>query len=226
MFLNVSLTVLCAVVAYLLGSISVSVLISKFLYKDDVREHGSHNAGATNMARVYGLIGGVAVLVGDFLKAVVAMGLPWLLGLIFPEFTSWRLAYAIAGATCLVGHAYPVFFGFKGGKGVTVGAAIALMSDWRSLLIILTVFVVVFVCTKIVSISSVSAATAFAVTGICFYAFGIADFNLYLMILSVFAGAMVVFLHRGNLVRLARGEEKKFTYKKTKRVAEENKDEK
>lgn len=226
MFLNVSLTVLCAVVAYLLGSISVSVLISKFLYKDDVREHGSHNAGATNMARVYGLIGGVAVLVGDFLKAVLAMGLPWLLGLLVPDFTSWRLAYAVSGATCLIGHAYPVFFGFKGGKGVTVGAAIALMSDWRSLLIILAVFVVVFVCTKIVSISSVLAATAFAVTGICFYAFGIAEFNLYLMILSIFAGVTVVFLHRGNLVRLFKGEEKKFTYKKTKRVAEENKDEK
>ena len=177
--LNISLTVLCTVLSYLSGSISASILISKWFYKGDVRNFGSHNAGATNMARVYGLLGGLAVLAGDFLKAVIAMGLPWLLGVLIPEFTYAELAYCLAGAGCFLGHAFPVFFKFKGGKGVTVGAAIALMIDWRIFLIILAVFVIVFIITHIVSVSSISAAAAIIVAAVLFFVFKVGNFSVY-----------------------------------------------
>ena len=222
--LNVLLTVLCTVIAYLLGSISASILISKWMYKGDVRNFGSHNAGATNMARVYGLAGGLSVLLGDFLKAVIAMGLPWLLGKLIADFTCADLAYCLAGAGCFIGHAYPIFFGFKGGKGVTVGAAIALMTDWRIFLIIIAVFVLVFVCSHIVSISSISAAAAFAIASVLFFVFKVGGFTLYQMILAIFAGVGVIFLHRANIGRLIRGEEKKFTYKKRSEVNAEKTD--
>ena len=150
--MDVFLVVLSAIIGYLLGSISMSVLLSKLVYKGDVRNYGSHNAGATNMARVYGLIGGIATLAGDFLKAIVAMLIPLLFKLIYKDFAYAELAYAIAGMGCFLGHAFPIFFGFKGGKGVTVGAAIALMTDWKAFLIILAVFVIAFMISKIVSV--------------------------------------------------------------------------
>ena len=220
--LNISLTVLCTVLSYLSGSISASVLISKWYYKGDVRNFGSHNAGATNMARVYGLLGGLAVLAGDFLKAVIAMGLPWLLGVLIPEFTCAELAYCLAGAGCFLGHAFPVFFKFKGGKGVTVGAAIALMIDWRIFLIILAVFVIVFIITHIVSVSSISAAAAIIVAAVLFFVFKVGNFSVYRLVLAAFAGVSVIYLHRSNIGRLIRGEEKKFTYKKRSAKTEEN----
>ncbi len=233
--LNAILTVLCTVAGYLLGSISASVLLSKLIYKGDVRNYGSHNAGATNMARVYGLFGGLLVLLGDFLKAVIAMLIPVLLGVLIPDFTAGELAYVLAGAGCFLGHAYPIFFGFKGGKGVTVGAAVALMTDWKAFLIIISVFVIVFIITHIVSISSISAAAAFIVTGVLFYVFnvhsysiffGSQPFTLYKMCLAIFAGALVIFLHRSNIGRLIRKEEKKFTFKKRAEVKEELKERK
>ena len=220
--LNILLTVLCTILAYLSGSISASILISKWFFKGDVRNYGSHNAGATNMARVYGLGGGLAVLTGDFLKAVIAMGVPWLLGVLIPEFTYAELAYCLAGAGCFLGHAFPVFFKFKGGKGVTVGAAIALMTDWRIFLIIVAVFVLVFIISHIVSISSISAAAAFIVAAAFFFAFKVGDFSVYRLVLAAFAGVGVIFLHRSNIGRLIRGEEKKFTYKKREKKSEEN----
>lgn len=220
--LNILLTVLCTILAYLSGSISASILISKWFYKGDVRNYGSHNAGATNMARVYGLWGGLAVLTGDFLKAVIAMGVPWLLGVLIPEFTYAELAYCLAGAGCFLGHAFPIFFKFKGGKGVTVGAAIALMTDWRLFLIILAVFVIAFVISHIVSVSSISAAAAFIVAAALFFAFKVGNFSVYRLVLAAFAGVSVIYLHRSNIGRLIRGEEKKFTYKKREKKSEEN----
>lgn len=225
--MDIFLVILSAVIGYLLGSLSMSVLLSKTVYKGDVRNYGSHNAGATNMARVYGLLGGAATLVGDFLKAVVSMLIPLLFKVIYPDFSHVELAYALAGTGCFVGHAFPVFFGFKGGKGVTVGAAIALMTDWKAFLIILAVFILVFLISKIVSLSSISAAAAFIVTGVLFALFkvpsesvffGSVPYTWYKAGLAAFVGLAVILLHKANIARLLKGEEKKFTYAKRKRA--------
>ena len=231
--MDIFLVVLSTVIGYLIGSISMSVLLSKRIYKGDVRNYGSHNAGATNMARVYGLTGGILTLAGDFLKAVVSMLIPLLIHLLYSGFEHYELAYVLAGMGCFVGHAYPLYFGFKGGKCVTVGAAIALMIDWKIFLIAVAVFFIAFFISKIVSVSSISAAIALIVAGILFAAFGVSSymivfgryvpFTWYKAGLCAFVGLAVIFLHRANIGRLVRGEEKKFTYKKKSEIKEERK---
>ena len=206
------------IIGYLLGSISVSVIISKTVYKQDIRKVGSGNAGATNMARVNGFKGGIAVLVGDFLKAIISCLIAKLIG----GDAYSEVCMSFAGCACVLGHAFPIFFNFKGGKGVTVGAAIALMVDWKALLFIFIVFVVVFTFKKIVSISSISGGIALAVITTVFYMFNILgvgggyfdNFTIERLFLAFFASLMVVILHHENIVRLFKGEEKKFAVKK------------
>ena len=213
LYLSVSI-----IIGYLLGSISVSVLLSKFVFKGDVRNFGSGNAGATNMARVYGAKGGVIVLLGDFLKAIIAC----ILALLIAPSEYTEICILSVGVACLVGHAFPVFFGFKGGKGVTVGAAVALMIDWKALLFIFIVFVIVFIFTHIVSISSILSGVGLIVITLLFYLFNLcgvggnffANFTVEKMVLALFAGVFVIWLHRANIVRLLQGEEKKFAFKK------------
>ena len=209
---------LSIIIGYLLGSISVSVLLSKYVFKGDVRDFGSGNAGATNMARVYGAKGGAIVLLGDFLKAILACTLSLLIAP--SEYT--EICVLSVGVACLIGHAFPVFFGFKGGKGVTVGAAVALIIDWKALLFIFIVFVVVFIFTRIVSISSILSGIGLIFITLLFYLFNLcelggnffANFTVEKMVLAFFAGVFAIWLHRANIVRLLNGEEKKFAFKK------------
>lgn len=188
------------ITAYLLGSINSSVLISKGMYQIDIRTKGSGNAGATNVARVFGLASGLLTLVCDGLKAAAAMFLG--------NWAGGPVGLSIAGAACLIGHCWPVFFHFKGGKGVTVGAIVALMIDWRVFVTLLGVFVLVFLLSRIVSLCSVAA--AFCLPFACLF-FGL---PLSESLLGAFAAVLVIVQHRSNFVRLLRGEEKKFSLKK------------
>lgn len=210
--------ILGAVIGYLFGSISVSVIISKVAFKGDVREHGSGNAGATNMARVYGISGGLLVLLGDFLKTIIACTI----ALLICEAQYDEFCLMVTGIGCVLGHAYPVFFGFKGGKGVTVGAAVALMIDWKVLAFIVIIFVVTFILTHIVSISSVMGAIGLMTITMTCYVLNLcgvgfdyfANFTLQRLFLGIVASVISIWLHRGNILRLLKGEEKKFTFKK------------
>ncbi|MBE5742858.1 MAG: glycerol-3-phosphate 1-O-acyltransferase PlsY [Clostridiales bacterium] len=212
------LYILCAIIGYLLGSISVSVILSKLVFKEDVRKKGSGNAGATNMARVYGMKGGLLVLLGDFSKAM----LTWLITYLIGGASYSQTCVMIGGITCVLGHAFPVFFNFRGGKGVSVGAAIALMVDWKALLFIVIIFIVVFAITKIVSISSISGAFGLIFITVLFYVFNnlgvgngyFASFNWQMLVLAVTVSIITVWLHRANIVRLLKGEEKKFSFSK------------
>ena len=209
---------LSLIVGYLMGSISVSVILSKTLFKGDVRKHGSGNAGATNMARVYGAKGGLLVLLGDFLKAIIACVIVLLV--VSDKYT--EIAIMFTGIACMVGHAYPVFFKFKGGKGVTVGAAIALVIDWKILAFIFAVFVITFMLTRIVSISSIMGAVGLIFSTLAFYVLNVsgvggnyfANFTIYRLALAIVASVLSIWLHRGNILRLLNGEEKVFTFKK------------
>jgi glycerol-3-phosphate acyltransferase PlsY len=201
-----------------MGSISVSVILSKCLFKGDVRERGSGNAGATNMARVYGAKGGILVLLGDFLKAIIACAVVLLIAK--DEYT--EVCIMTTGIACILGHAFPVFFNFKGGKGVTVGAAIALIIDWKILVFIVIVFFVTFAFTHIVSISSILGAIGLTFSVLGFYVLNVcgvgagyfANFTTYRLILGVVASVISIWLHRANILRLLKGEEKVFTFKK------------
>ncbi|MBQ9083437.1 MAG: glycerol-3-phosphate 1-O-acyltransferase PlsY [Clostridia bacterium] len=197
--MNYLLYTLAVVAGYLIGSISCSVVLTKLHYKTDVRTQGSGNAGATNVARVFGMKAGVLTLLGDVLKTVVSMLIGKLLG--------GDVGLALAGGACLIGHAWPIYFKFKGGKGISVGAGLALMVDWRILVIIASVFAIVFILTRIVSAASVCAAVSIVPAVL------IVGAPLAPTIMICCAGPLVIWLHRSNIVRLIKGEEKKFVPK-------------
>ena len=201
---KVWLIILCVAIGYLIGSVNMSVIVSKLAYKSDVRKHGSGNAGATNMARVYGII----VLVCDFGKGILATAIALAIG----GTAYGHVCLLFTAVATIVGHAYPVFFRFKGGKGVTVGAAVTLMIDYRLFLSVVCVFVLVFLIGKTVSVSSISAAGGLIVASVAFYSFGLTDVGS--MIACIVSALLVIFLHRANIGRLLRGEEKRFTFKR------------
>lgn len=199
--MNYLFYILEALLGYLLGSISFSVILSKIRYNVDVRTEGSGNAGATNVARVFGMKAGLFTLLFDVLKMVIPM--------VVGYYLSGALGVTIAGVGGIVGHCFPLYFGFKGGKGVSVAATIAAFIDWRVLVISLLVFIIFVLITRIVSISSCLAVLSVLITTIIFCYGEWAQITL-----ALFTAVLVIFMHRSNLVRLARGEEKKFSPKK------------
>lgn len=180
---------------YLLGSVSISIILSRML-GTDVRKKGSGNAGATNMARTFGLIAGFATLAGDFLKAVIVM------------FVGYRLCgdwgLMAGGIACTTGHCFPLFYDFRGGKGISVGAAIGLAIDWRVFVGIVVVFLIAAFLSKKVSLGSVCAAVAVVVLAVVFAA------PLPRLILAIYAAVLAIFQHRSNLRRLSEGTEPDF----------------
>ena len=181
---------------YLLGSLSASILISRTALGEDVRSKGSGNAGATNMARVYGLGMGFLTLGGDMLKTILATWLgSYLLG---------DVGLAIGGISCMIGHCFPAFHNFKGGKGISVGAALGLMIDWRVFLAIILVFLIVAFLSRKVSLGSLAASVAITVFSLIFAV------STPKLILAIIAMCIAVFQHRGNIRRLLQGTEPDF----------------
>ena len=193
--------ILIALIAYLLGSFCASIPLSRHCCGGDVRLYGSGNAGATNMARVYGLKAGLATLLLDMLKTVAAM----LLG----EYFLGGAGKAVAGAFCIIGHCFPLYFGFRGGKGVSVGAALGLMTGLPVLGIIMAVFFATAAISRKVSLGSVTAAVSLPLASWLTLA------GEEIIMMNVFSAALVVFMHRGNISRLIKGTEPDFHPKKT-----------
>ena len=193
--------ILIALIAYLFGSFCASIPLSRRCCGGDVRLYGSGNAGATNMARVYGLKAGLATLLLDMLKTVAAM----LLG----EYFMGGAGKAVAGAFCIIGHCFPLYFGFRGGKGVSVGAALGLMTGLPVLGIIMAVFFTTAAISRKVSLGSVTAAVSLPLASWLTLA------GEEIIMMNVFSAALVVFMHRGNISRLIKGTEPDFHPKKT-----------
>ena len=193
--------IISGLIAYLLGSISSAVIISKLYYQDDVRNHASGNAGATNMSRTFGAKPGLSTLLCDFVKTALAMLIGGALAGEWGRF--------IAFLFCFAGHCWPVFFGFRGGKGVSVCFSAALFFDFRLFLIMGAVFLLVFFLCRIVSVSSMLGMLAMIPGAVLLGHFGGPVFFA-----SVFAFVAVVWAHRANIGRLLRGEESKFSFKK------------
>lgn len=189
---------LCAIGGYLIGSISVSILLSRLVFGSDVRTQGSGNAGAANVARVLGFGAGALTFLGDCIKGVLAM---WLGSLLCGD-----MGLCIAGIACLLGHCFPVYFRFKGGKAVSTGAAVALMLDWRLFLIAIAVFALMALIFRTASVSSMSAAVAVAVCTPIFTR------EIALLVLSTFAALLILVMHQANIRRLLHGTEPKFHF--------------
>ena len=187
---------LSCVLGYLLGSISISILISRHVFHQDVRQSGSGNAGATNVARVFGLGAGVLTFLGDFAKTLLAAWLGSLLGGV--------IGSCRGAAFALIGHCFPVYYRFRGGKAVSAGAAAALVIDWRIFVLAVAVFALAALLSKTASVSSMSAAGMVAVGTILFAP------STAQLLLGLFTCALVLFMHRSNIRRLIAGTEPKF----------------
>lgn len=197
---TVALTLL---VSYLLGCFNGSVMTSHFIIRDDVRQHGSGNAGLTNFYRTYGARYALCVIICDMGKTVLAclIGgylMHWVVG-------DWTLGLLIAGIGCELGHMFPVFFGLRGGKGILSGGVLVLLLDWRGALIAWGLFVSLWLLTRYVSLGSVAATASMPVS-----VFFLLGHNWLYTVLSAAIAALVIWCHRGNIQRLLSGTEKKF----------------
>lgn len=192
---------LTASIAYLLGNINGAVVVSKLLAKEDVRKKGSGNAGLTNYIRNYGAGSSVLVILLDVAKAVLACLIGgWLLG----NYGYGLEGRLLGGIFVMLGHDFPVLLDFKGGKGILSGFAVAMTVDWRVGLVILAVFAVAYLVTQYVSLGSVLAAATFGVA-FCVFHFG----NVWMMLGGIFLAVLTIWMHRGNIARLRKGEERK-----------------
>jgi glycerol-3-phosphate acyltransferase PlsY len=203
--MNVLLSVLAIILAYLLGSIPAAVWIGKKFHNIDVREHGSGNAGTTNVIRVLGWTTGIPVLLIDVAKGSLATLLPVIFRLADPGSSLIINLQIITGITAIIGHIYPVFAGFRGGKGVATIFGVLLALHFLLTLSCFGVFLVVLLITGIVSVSSMSAGMAFPI--LLFTVFDTP--SLVFRIFSVIVAIALIFTHRKNIARLIKGEEKK-----------------
>ena len=194
--------VITAVVAYLLGNLNGAVVVSRIVAHEDVRTKGSGNAGLTNFTRNYGAAASIFVIAIDVGKAVAACLIG---GLLLKGYGHYMDGVALGALFVILGHDFPALLGFKGGKGILSGVTVALMLDWRIGLFVFGIFLVAYAITKYVSLGSILSAGAFGpIYAVVHWGEG------WLPIAVGFAlSALIVWMHRGNIVRLMKGEERK-----------------
>lgn len=200
--------------AYLCGCFNGAVIVSKYILRDDIRTHGSGNAGLTNFYRTFGGPLTLVVISCDVLKAIVSIlfGV-WLISYLgYGSSGSLDLVYARywAGLWCLLGHMFPCMFHFKGGKGILSGGTIAIMLDWRIALVVWGGFILLAVLTRYVSLGSCWAGASFP------FATWFVYHDAILLVLSIAIGGLILYMHRGNIHRLLTGTENRFSFHKKK----------
>lgn len=198
--------VLCIAIPYFLGSINFAIILSKTIYKVDIRELGSGNAGATNIMRNFGTKTALMTFGGDALKAFVSGALGYLL--------LGQYGAHIAGLFCVLGHMFPIYYRFKGGKGVVTTAVSMLMCNPFVFLILLLIFVIIVAFTKYISLASVMCALLYPVLLDRVEKFMNGASRAY-VILPMIIAALVIFMHRENIKRLMNGTESKFSFKRS-----------
>ena len=199
-------------IAYVLGSINFAIIISGRKYKEDIRSHGSKNAGMTNMMRTYGKKAAAMTLIGDALKAIVACFIGYII--------IGKLGAYAAGLFCMIGHVFPLFYGFKGGKGVVTAAATILMTDWLVFLILLALFVFMVAVWRYISLASITCMLLYPLI----LSFTTKVFLLRIspfIIFAVLMAALIIGKHWTNIQRLREGKESKFSFKKSVKAPEE-----
>lgn len=196
-----------AVSAYFIGSINFSIVISRLLYHDDIRKYGSHNAGATNMKRTFGMTGAVLTFLGDLLKGVVIC-------LITKLLIGQSVAYLI-GFFCIMGHCFPAYFKFRGGKGVATSIAIILTLDPPVGLLLIVIFVLIVAFSKYISLGSITAAFFFPILLDRIYVvlFKHSPTALQIVIATMMA-ILIIIEHHANIKRITSGTESKFSFRK------------
>lgn len=209
--------IIMAIIAYCIGSVNFSVIFSKKFAGFDVREKGSGNAGSTNMLRSVGKKAAALTLVCDILKGVVAISISMILGNIVKDINR-ELLIQIAGIAVVLGHTFPIFFQFKGGKGVATSLGVLLMSNWQIGLICLVFALVLMLLTKMVSLGSCAAAVLFPVLTLFindnYTVLTEGKSGSVYFIYSVILAVLVLYNHRSNIKRILNGTENKLSFKK------------
>jgi glycerol-3-phosphate acyltransferase PlsY len=201
--------IMVGVIGYLLGSANTSIIVGKF-YGLDVRNHGSGNAGATNTLRTLGKTAAAIVSIGDVLKGIIAC----LIGLFIIGNIEGigALGLMVGGIAAILGHNWPIYFGFKGGKGIFTSFSVVLMMDWKIGLMLLGVFIIVVAITKYVSLGSIIGSGLFPIVS------AIPSFNKspVFIIFAAILAFLAIYRHRSNILRIINGTESKLGSKKAK----------
>ena len=214
--------VISAVIGYLMGSINSAILTVKLLKHEDIRNFGSGNAGLTNTLRCFGKGCALLTLIGDLSKGMIAVLLSQMFGkMLSGAETDLYLLGCIAGIFAMLGHMFPLYHGFKGGKGVLVSVSIFLILDWRVFLVLIGIFAIILIISKYVSLASViaTACCPFTTLGAQYFfndvhhqEFTLNQMLLHFGLLCIMAG-MIIFMHRSNIERLKNGTESKIGQK-------------
>ena len=213
LWIGVGAAAAVALIAYFLGCFNGAVIVSKYILKNDVRNHGSGNAGLTNFYRTFGGPLTFVVILCDVLKAVAAVTVgTWIVGNLIGHGSAHMINVGKywAALFCLLGHMFPCMFHFKGGKGILSGGTIALMIDWRVALVVWGGFLILAILTRYVSLGSCWAGASFPVATWFIY------HDLFTLYVGMIMGGLVLYMHRGNIVRLIKGTESKFSFRKKK----------
>lgn len=215
--LAIGFMILAVAVSYLLGSLSSAIIVSRALYKEDIRTHGSGNAGLTNMLRTYGKGAAALTLAGDMMKTAIAVLFTALLfGFSYSGGISMSGVCYLSGLCAVLGHVYPIFYGFKGGKGVLVTATMAIILTPAVFGILIALFIIIVAISGFVSLGSIIVASLFPIAVCLFSYFFGGGIPLLTAICTVFLGVFVVWCHRTNIERLKNGTEKKISIGKKK----------
>ncbi|MCI8277325.1 MAG: glycerol-3-phosphate 1-O-acyltransferase PlsY [Clostridia bacterium] len=205
--------IVIAIIAYAIGSINFSVIISRKIAGFDIREKGSGNAGSTNMLRSVGKKAALITLGCDILKGIVAILIAIIINMIAEDSTNPAILVQIAALCVVVGHTYPIFFEFRGGKGVATSLGIIILVNWQIGLICLVFALVLIALTRMVSLGSISAAILFAVLTIFLPDHFLVEGNY--IIFGILLATLVIFNHRTNIKRIMEGNESRINFKKS-----------
>ncbi|MEE0111030.1 MAG: glycerol-3-phosphate acyltransferase [Oscillospiraceae bacterium] len=194
--------ILTAIAAYLLGNLNGAVVVSRLVAHEDVRTKGSGNAGLTNFTRNYGSATSLYVILIDMGKAVAACLIG---GLLLKRYGYYTEGVALGGLFVILGHDFPALLGFRGGKGILSGVTVALMMDWRIGLFVFGIFLAAYLLTKYVSLGSILSSGSFGF----FYAWAHWGEGWFPILVGFLLSGLIVWMHRSNIVRLVKGEERK-----------------
>lgn len=194
--------IICIAIAYLLGNISGGMIFGKLLFNKDIRDYGSKNAGTTNALRVFGIKAGALTFIVDVLKSLLAcfIGMK-LLGL---------SGILLAGIFVVIGHNWPIFLNFKGGKGIASSFGFIMFLDYKIAIVAIIIFIIIIILTKYISLGSMLTATLVLPISYIFFGYR----NIYVLLTFLFLASLSIFRHNSNIIRLINGNENKIKIKK------------
>ena len=205
--------IIIALIAYAIGSVNFSVLISRKMAGFDIRDKGSKNAGTTNVLRNVGKKAAALTLLCDILKGVIAI----VIAIITTKFVTEvnkAILLELAAFFVVVGHTFPIFFGFRGGKGVATSLGVLLVINWKIGLICLVFAIFQMILCRMVSLGSISAAVLFPVLTVFIHDCYLTEWNISYVVFGIAMAAFVIFNHRANVKRLMNGTENRISFKK------------